>query len=139
MSCSSRAAFIVGGVEISQTKSRPTEAARVPIAGVEKDSPVAGEVTAAAEGLETHPVIYDTSSTAAKAVASAITGNGTLLRNVWRSAFRMIAAVASRLVDRRPYDDVSEGREVSFILASNGPLLYRLKRRNPDPPENRGN
>jgi hypothetical protein len=139
MSCNSRAAFIVGGVEISQAKSRPTEAAKVPIAGVERESPVAGEVTAAAAGLETYPVISGTNSTSAKAVASAITGNGTSLRNVRRSAFRMIAAVASRLVDRRPYDDVSEGREVSFIMASNGPLLYRLKRRNPDPPENRGN
>ena len=138
MSCNSRAAFIVGGVEISQAKSRLPEAAKVPIAVVEKESPVAGGVTAAA-GLETYPVIYGTNSTAAKAVASAITGNGTSLRNVWRSAFRMIAAVASRLVDRRPYDDVSEGREVSFIMASNGPLLYRLKRRNPDPPENHEN
>jgi hypothetical protein len=77
--------------------------------------------------------------TPAKAAASAITSDGTSLRNVWRSAFRMIASVASRLVDTSPYDDVSEGREVSFVVASNGPLLYRLKRRNPDPPENRGN
>jgi len=58
MSCNSRAAFIVGGVEISQAKSRPTEAAKVPIAGVEKESPVAGEVAAAAAGLETYPMIY---------------------------------------------------------------------------------
>ena len=99
MRCNSRAAFIVGRVEISQAKSRLTEAAKVPIAGVEKESPVAREVTAAAAGLETYPMIYGTNSTAAKVVASAITGNGTSLRNVCRSAFRMIAAVASRLVN----------------------------------------
>ena len=100
MSCNSGAAFIVGGVEISQVKSRPTEAAKEPIAGVEKESPVAREVTAAAAGLETYPMIYGKNSTAAKALASAISGNGTSLRNVWRSAFRMVAAVASRLVNR---------------------------------------
>jgi hypothetical protein len=139
MSFNSRAAFIVGDIEVSQAKLRPTEDTETAIACVKKESPVDRELRDPAVGLETYPMIYCTNSTAAKAVVSAITDDATSPRNVWRSAFRMIAAVASRLVDRRPYDDVSEGREVSFILASNGPLLYRLKRRDPDPPENRGN
>src|ERR1700739_4107526 len=100
MRCNSRAAFIVGGVEISQAK--------LDRLNTRKCAQEPRDLRAASEGLETYPMIYGTNSTAAKAVASAITGNGTSLRNVWRSAFRMIAAVASRLVNRRPYDDVSD-------------------------------
>jgi hypothetical protein len=59
--------------------------------------------------------------TPAKAVASAIKSDGTSLRNVWRSAFRMIASVASRLVDRRPHNvlSVKYARWEKVLTASN--------------------
>jgi hypothetical protein len=40
MSFNSRAAFIVGGIEVSPAKLRPTEDTETAIAGVKKNSPV---------------------------------------------------------------------------------------------------
>jgi hypothetical protein len=87
----------VAGVEVSPSKFGSSEGAKMSVAQVKKKSPIVSELRNNAPGFETYPMIYCANSTAAKAAASVITGDGTSVRKLCGSAFRMIAAVASRL------------------------------------------
>jgi len=64
-------------------------------------------------------------------VTTVITGNGvdSWTHHSWK-VFGTIRAFYSQWLDASPYHHVSLGREVSIVLTSNGPLVYRWESNN---------
>jgi hypothetical protein len=49
-------------------------------------------------------------------------------RRAMRGLLRAVGAFFATLTDRSPYEQVSLGREFTFVITNNGPLVYRWDR-----------
>ena len=140
MSVTNRAACLAGDTGFAEAHPSTNESEHVSVAGTNlnaQQTPPAAEVKHGALPVEVYPVLHAVNCTAAKAAPFIITDDGSQLRRIPSRSFRALRALLSKLVNNRPFQDISLGREVSYVMTSNGPLLYRWTANNREQHGNR--
>ena len=124
------------GVAEKQLSTKESEDLSVAQTSLKTQQAPAEQVKNGALLVEVYPMLHAVNGATANAAPFIITDDGSQLGRIATRSFRALRAFLSKLVNNRPFQDISLRREVSYVMTANGPLLYRWPPNNLRQPEN---